>query len=243
MSDYRPPSSSPADLPRTASELNNLLHIIAGTTDLIDNIWQGNPSADKYLQMLRNSVGRAASVTAQLIGSAASIHDKVIVHPAARDRMEGFPRPSRRELKGPAPANDRRPHLLVVDDEPMALALAEQVYTLSDYRVTTAQSGFECLSIFASTPTAFALVVLDFSMPFMDGEETFDRLRTINSSVPVLLTTGYVAPEVSQRMFAHGLAGLLRKPAPPDECLEKIASILKAASSPEDRADGTALAT
>src|SRR5437764_8446442 len=70
--------------------------------------------------------------------------------------------------------------ILVVDDEPAARVLANRVFTEAGFEVTTAQSGFECLDKFRVRPNWFDLIVLDLSMPFMDGEETFRRLRSLN---------------------------------------------------------------
>ena len=53
--------------PEIASELNNLLQIISGTSSLIENIWEGKPGADKYFEMLRASIARAADVAMDLV--------------------------------------------------------------------------------------------------------------------------------------------------------------------------------
>jgi two-component system cell cycle sensor histidine kinase/response regulator CckA len=65
-------------------------------------------------------------------------------------------------------------------------------------------------------------------MPFMDGEETFRRLRTINPLVIVLLSTGFFAEAQGrvERMIAGGLTGFILKPHRPDELLAKVQSIL-----------------
>ena len=52
---------------RVASELNNLIQIISGTSELIENIWEGTEGSDKYFAMLRASILRAEQVTAQLV--------------------------------------------------------------------------------------------------------------------------------------------------------------------------------
>ena len=64
-------------------------------------------------------------------------------------------------------------------------------------------------------------------MPFMDGEETFKRLRDINPNVVVLLSTGFTAQERVDRMLAGGMAGFLRKPHRPDELLAQVQAILE----------------
>src|SRR4051812_38418450 len=63
------------------SELNNLLEIISGTSAAIENIWDGNDGAEKYFEMLRTSVDRAAKVTAQLVECAGGSDKKVLFHP------------------------------------------------------------------------------------------------------------------------------------------------------------------
>ena len=64
-------------------------------------------------------------------------------------------------------------------------------------------------------------------MPFMDGEETFVRLRAINPNVVVLLSTGFMAQERVDRMLAAGMAGFLRKPHRPDELVAQVEAALQ----------------
>jgi DNA-binding response OmpR family regulator len=127
-------------------------------------------------------------------------------------------------------AHSGRPrHILVVDDEPAARVLANRVLSEAGFEVTTVQSGFECLERFRKQPHGFALVLLDLSMPFMDGEETFRRLRSINPNVVALLSTGFLAQaqERIDRMLAGGLAGSIRKPHRPDELLARVHATLE----------------
>ena len=136
----------------------------------------------------------------------------------------GLPAPS--EISGRSlPAMSRR--VLVVDDEPAARVLAKRVFSEAGFEVVTVQSGFECLQLFRKQPHGFALILLDLSMPFMDGEETFKRLRDINPNVVVLLSTGFMAQERVDRMLAAGMAGFLRKPHQPDELLARVQAVLE----------------
>jgi CheY-like chemotaxis protein len=127
-------------------------------------------------------------------------------------------------------AQSARPRrILVVDDEPAARVLANRVFSEAGFEVTAVQSGFECLEHYRKQPNGFDLVLLDLSMPFMDGEETFRHLRGINPNVVALLSTGFLAPaqERIERMLAGGLAGFLRKPHRPDELLAQVQAILE----------------
>jgi CheY-like chemotaxis protein len=213
------PTNDPAKTTEAASELNNLLEIISGTSSAIENIWAGNDGSQKYFDMLRTSVDRAARVTAQLAEHAGGTDKTILLHP----ELVRFARP--RKTAKPEPKKKR--HLLVVDDEPMALVLAKRILSEADFDVSTAQSGFECLDIFRKRPRHFDLVLLDLSMPFMDGEETFGRLRSINPDVVVLLSTGFIAQERLDRMLAAGMAGFLRKPHRPDEMVAHVQRVLE----------------
>lgn len=119
----------------------------------------------------------------------------------------------------------RRRRLLVVDDDPTARVLANRVFSEAGYEVITVQSGFECLERFRKQPHGFDLILLDLSMPFMDGEETFRRLRDIHPDVVVLLSTGFMAQERVDRMLGAGMAGFISKPHRPDELLARVQAI------------------
>jgi CheY-like chemotaxis protein len=212
------------------SELNNLLQIIGGTTSLLENIWDGNADSEKYLAMLRASVERAAELTAERVAQAGGANTKVIVQePLAigGDSTAEQPR-------------EKRPRILLVDDERVALTLFEQLLEGDGYDVTTAQSGFECLDLFVRNNAAFDLVVLDLTMPFMDGEETFHRLREICPTVRVVLSTGFIHDERLQALFERGLAGFMRKPLPTEELLSNIREFVQ--SREFASADGIAAA-
>ena len=116
--------------------------------------------------------------------------------------------------------------ILVVDDESMALVLIKRLLGEAGYHVVTAQSGFEALDIFRRQPMAFQLVMLDLTMPFMDGEETFHRLREIRNDVPVVLCTGFIRRDRLDRLMQDGIAGFLRKPLAPDEIVDHIRAVL-----------------
>ncbi len=135
--------------------------------------------------------------------------------------------PDPSEAAGRALARPRR--ILVVDDEPAARVLANRVFSEAGFEVVTVQSGFECLAQFRKRPNWFDLILLDLSMPFMDGEETFRRLRALNPRAVVLLSTGFLAQaqERIDRMLAAGLAGSIRKPHRPDELLVRVHAILE----------------
>ena len=232
--DEQPPIS-PTDFtqsPAMASELNNLLQIISGTSALIENIWEGNQGADKYFGMLRASVARAAEVTTQLVERSGNTNGKIVLHPEFT-RLRHTQTGRKKEVR------PRR--ILVVDDEKMLLILAAELLRDAGYEVVTAQSGFECLDLFRASPRTFDLVLLDLSMPLMNGEETFHRLRALRPDVRVMLCTGYVHQERLNHMLEAGLCGFLQKPIGAKEYVASVRAALAGAAI-SDLGVGTSMA-
>jgi CheY-like chemotaxis protein len=230
----QPESTKPSaeSLSKAASELNNLLQIISGTSSLIENVWEGSESSEKYLAMLRESIERAEKVAAELVEQAGGTDKKMLMHP----ELAGLVKPKKTPDSKPT-----KHSILLVDDEEMALTLVGRILTEAGYQVVTAQSGFECLDLFRSRPYGFDLVLLDLTMPFLDGEETFERLREIRSDVSVVLCTGFIQQERLDRLMAAGLVGFLRKPIAPDEIVALIRSILQSVKYSRGNVDANGL--
>src|SRR5437667_7627240 len=230
-------SISKESVSKATSELNNLLQIISGTSAEIGNLWEGSEGSDQYLNMLRSSIDRAEAVAAQLAEQAGGTDQKVLMHP----ELTSFLKPTKiREMPRV------KPTILVIDDEQMALVLIKRLLSESGYQVVTARSGFEALDLFRRQPQAFQLVLLDLTMPFMDGEETFHRLRKIRADIPVVLCTGFIRQDRLDRLMKAGIAGFLRKPLAPDEIVDHIRGVLdslKYAQIDSSLPDGSSIAS
>jgi CheY-like chemotaxis protein len=227
-----PPTQRPDSLAKAASELNNLLQIISGTSLLIEDTWGGSAGAEKYLAMLRSSIERAEKVAAELVKQAGGPDERMLMHPD----LAAFAKTKSAPPSSTPPSSATPQSVLVVDDEKMALTLVKRILSEAGYRVATAQSGFECLDLFRLNPRAYDLVLLDLAMPFMDGEETLRRLREIRSDVPVVLCAGFIEQEKLDRLMAAGLAGFLRKPLAPDEIVSHVRSTLQSLKYSRDNA-------
>jgi CheY-like chemotaxis protein len=235
MSDSHQKKSQEADVnPKVASELNNLIQIISGTSSLIENIWEGRPGSEKYFEMLRASIERAEQVTAQLVAQAGGTNRKRVLPLDLEQRFD-------EALIAGAP-NQRKHSILVVDDEPMALELLHGVLTDADYEVAVAQSGFECLDLFRRDVHSYDLILTDLSMPLMDGEETFQRLRQMSPTVNVVLMAGFVDSGRLEKMMNNGLSGFVGKPFAPVEILAVVTSVISAAEQSKEGTNGVAAA-
>jgi CheY-like chemotaxis protein len=102
--------------------------------------------------------------------------------------------------------------VLLVDDEEAIRALGTEMLQELGFQVLTAGNGYEALEIFTSGQDTIVCVLLDLTMPRMDGEETFRELRRIKPDVRVVLSSGYNEQEVSRKFLGKGLAGFIQKP-------------------------------
>jgi CheY-like chemotaxis protein len=220
------------DNSKVASELNNLIQIISGTSSLIENIWEGRPGSEKYFEMLRASIERAEQVTAQLVAQAGGTNRKRILSPNLEQHFD--------EVLIAGVPSQRKHSILVVDDEPMALELLHGILTDAGYEVSVAQSGFECLDLFRRDGRAYDLILTDLSMPLMDGEETFLRLRQMSPTVNVVLMAGFVDSARLEKMMNHGLSGFVGKPFAPVEILAVVTSVISAAEQSKGGTNGVA---
>jgi PAS domain S-box-containing protein len=105
-----------------------------------------------------------------------------------------------------------RGRVLLVDDEVEVRASTEGMLEMLGFEVATAADGQEGLERFESPGSNFDLVLLDLTMPRMDGREAFRQLRRIRPNLPVILSSGYSEHESLQETLSQGFAGFLQKP-------------------------------
>ena len=103
-------------------------------------------------------------------------------------------------------------HLLVIDDEKGVCEAVTDILELTGIPVLTALNGPTGLDIYRKHIDKISLILLDLSMPGMNGEETYQALRQINPQVQVVLSSGYDEQEVFRRFNNSGFAGFLQKP-------------------------------
>ena len=102
--------------------------------------------------------------------------------------------------------------VLLVDDEDAVRAVAQRILASCGFRVLTAVDGQDAVRQFRDHAAEIVCVVLDLTMPRMDGAKAFQELRRIRADVRVILASGYSCHEISQRFSGQGLAGVVQKP-------------------------------
>ena len=118
-------------------------------------------------------------------------------------------------------------HLLVVDDEQVVREMARFTLERCGYTVETAADGQAALELFAARPDQFDAVLLDLTMPVLDGEATLERLRAIRSGVRVVLSSGFSESEALRRFGDRRLGGFLQKPYTAAVLARKIKQALR----------------
>lgn len=118
--------------------------------------------------------------------------------------------------------------ILVVDDEETIRLLAKNLLERLGFEVRTAAHGREAVKIYQQAPDEIVCVLLDLTMPHMDGEETFRELRRIRPDIQVIISSGYSELEVVQRFAGKGLAGFIQKPYVLSDLSKKLKEVLQA---------------
>lgn len=121
--------------------------------------------------------------------------------------------------------------VLLVDDEEMIVNVGEDMLKNLGYEVFSATNGQKALEIFEKNNNEIDIVLLDMVMPVMGGGETYDRLKTINSEVKVLLSSGYNIDGEAKEILNRGCDGFIQKPFSINEISQKLREILDQTSS------------
>jgi CheY-like chemotaxis protein len=96
------------------------------------------------------------------------------------------------------------------------------------FTVLKARDGAEAVRLYRQHRHEIVCVVLDLTMPAMNGEETFRELRRISPAVRVILSSGYSEKTSIERFSGMGLAGFIPKPYQFDTMIAKLRGALEA---------------
>ncbi len=102
--------------------------------------------------------------------------------------------------------------ILVVDDEETVREVAKIMLEELGFRVLTAEDGFQALKILERDEDDIRAVILDMTMPRMDGKETLKHLKRISPNVKVILSSGYTEQHTQKALGEEKLAGFIQKP-------------------------------
>ncbi len=116
--------------------------------------------------------------------------------------------------------------ILVVDDEELVLEVSREILSSRGFTVLTAAGGAQAVDIYRDHGEEIEAVVLDMTMPEVDGDQAFQMIRKIDPRARVIMMSGYSRKRVSARSIDAGLGGFLHKPFRPQELIDKLRQLL-----------------
>jgi len=116
--------------------------------------------------------------------------------------------------------------ILLVDDESSIIDVCRDILTNLGYTIFTAGSGQEAIAIYTLNKDKIDLVILDMIMPGLNGNETYNQLKSINPRVKVILSTGFSGGDQAQKILDNGCQGLIQKPFRIEDLSQKIREVL-----------------
>ncbi|MBU6402087.1 MAG: response regulator [Verrucomicrobia bacterium] len=119
----------------------------------------------------------------------------------------------------------RRPLVYIVDDEPVILELVARCLAKAGYRAATFESPVVACSAFALAEPKPDLLIVDYTMPEMDGLELLSRCRALAPNVKSLSVSGTLTDELLRDSEVRP-DGCLRKPFVPAALLAAVRELL-----------------
>ncbi len=198
-----------------AHDLNNLLVGILGNAGLALMDLSTYSPCRPLIKEVENAAQRAAELTSRMLVLTGRSVAGVEETPADTSAP-----PDGAALRGAG-------LVLVVDDELMVRSLAKRVLERFGFRVMTAEDGLQALEIFRPHASEIVAVLLDVTMPNLDGAETFREMRRLRPDVRVIMSSGYDECEATRKVAPEGLAGFLHKPYMPMDLIARVHEVLE----------------
>jgi signal transduction histidine kinase/CheY-like chemotaxis protein len=116
--------------------------------------------------------------------------------------------------------------IMIVDDEPALLSLAEETLAEVGYEPVGFGSSVAALRAFRADPNRFDVILTDEVMPELPGTELAREVSTLRPGVPILLMSGHGGPYLAERAGAAGVSEVLRKPLQRRDLAQALARLL-----------------
>ena len=117
--------------------------------------------------------------------------------------------------------------ILIVDDEEDVRIASQLILEETGFNVMTAHDGRHGLEVFKAQRNNITAVLLDLTMPHMNGEQLFQKIRHFSPSVPVILSSGYTEEDALKRFTGSGISAFIQKPYQVDALIAKVRQVLE----------------
>ncbi len=116
--------------------------------------------------------------------------------------------------------------ILVIDDESTVIELLEDILTEVNFSVISAIDPLHGIELYRREHQNICMVILDYSMPSMDGKAAFEELIKINNDAKVLLCSGYSEEAILSVFGIDRPAGYFQKPYKTEALVQSVAEIV-----------------
>lgn len=117
--------------------------------------------------------------------------------------------------------------ILVVDDEEDVRLASQLILEEIGFRVMTADDGRAGLAIFQQHEQEITVILLDLTMPHMNGQEFLKEVRQRNQGIPVILSSGYTEDDALRRFSGIGINGFIQKPYQVEALIDKVRQVVE----------------
>ncbi|HEY6722023.1 MAG TPA: ATP-binding protein, partial [Burkholderiales bacterium] len=131
-------------------------------------------------------------------------------------------------------ARGRGETVMIVDDEPMLVALAEEMLAGLGYEPVGFESSRVALQVFRANPERFDLVLTDEAMPELVGTELAREIGLLRPDIPIILMSGHGGTSLAHRAAAIGVKEVLHKPLQRLDLADSLARAIALASPARD---------
>lgn len=143
-----------------------------------------------------------------------------VLLPAAEGVVEPTPEPMER-----APFRSQG-KVLVVDDEDSVRAVAVRMLEQLGFVAVQSRNGVDAIEVVRADPD-IRLVILDLTMPILDGEESYREIRKLRPGLPTIVMSGFSEQEAVLRFLGKGISGFLQKPFRKDQLADRVRAALE----------------
>jgi two-component system cell cycle sensor histidine kinase/response regulator CckA len=116
--------------------------------------------------------------------------------------------------------------VLMIDDDEDVLQVGERMLKRLGFQVLTAPNASEAIEIFQKLSDNLDCVLINLTMPKMNGAELFHKFRHIRKNIPVIICSGYTEEQVMNRFREIKPAGFIQKPYSLKQLEEKMKMII-----------------
>lgn len=118
------------------------------------------------------------------------------------------------------------PKILIVEDDPLVRDITGELLITLGHEVLVAENGKQAQDIVEKNADSIDLILLDLSLPDIDGVDLFPRLLAIRPELKIIISSGSMMGFNDDDLFQQGIRGVLPKPFGIDALQQKIDQVL-----------------